>query len=79
MSILSKIKNGLNDGAARALHQTNPQRNNSTSLGIVGVGETRRVRENHLIDSPRGSIPNPAHPVDILSAMKNGSTKGMQA
>ncbi len=79
MSILDKIKGGLNDGAAYALHQSNPQRNNTTSLGIVGVGETRRVRENHLIDSPRGAVPNPAHPVDILSTMKNGDTKGMQA
>jgi len=28
------------------------------------------------INSPRGSIPNPAHPVDIMSAMKTQPTEG---
>jgi len=35
----------------------------------------KKIQEQR-INSPRGAIPNPAHPVDITSAMKTSSTEG---
>ncbi len=82
MSILSKIKSGFGN-QAKAFHGTQNPRSSATALGIAGVGNNGRIRESHTADdhivSPRGAIPNPAHPVNIMSAMKTGSTKGMNA
>ena len=81
MSIISKIKSGFGN-QSKAFHGTKNPPSSATALGIAGVGNGR-IRESHTredhIESPRGAIENPAHPVDIMSAMKTSSTKGMNA